>query len=303
MTSTPPTTVNEDVTYSYTIAATDPDGNPLTFLAPTLPAWLVFTAPATIAGIPAQTHIGPHNVTITVSDGIAPPVQHTFQITVAAVDDAPVIAAIPDQIATELVPFSVNLATFVTDADTPATSLVFSSTTPLPAGLALAANGVLSGIPLAAGIGDFAVGFRVSDGPNTVPATPPLHLTVLRAGRADLELSVVAAPHPVPLNTAATWTFTIKNNAPTVDVGGITLQAVFAGEVPFQFDAPIAGCTLTPSAGATNLSCTLGPLAGGATTSVAVTGRGTIAGDVFASASVVDRRSSAGRRNAAQRHG
>jgi len=286
VTSTPPTTVNEDVTYRYTVAATDPDGNPLTILAPTLPSWLTFTAPATIAGTPAETHVGPHSVTITVSDGIAPPVQHSFQITVRAVDDAPVIAAIPDQMATELVPFSVNLATFVTDADTPPASLVFTSTSPLPAGLALAANGILSGIPLAAGVGDFVVGFRVSDGPNTVPAAPPLNLTVLRAGRGDLELSVVAAPHPVPLNTAATWTFTIKNNAPSVDVGGITLQAVFAGEVPFQFDNPTAGCALTPSAGATNLSCTLGPLAGGATTSVALTGMGTSAGDVFASASI-----------------
>ena len=288
VTSSPPTAVNEDAAYSYTVTATDPDGEPLTFAAPTLPAWLSFNGTNTIAGTPQQADVGTHAVTMTVSAGAAPPVQHSFQIVVNSVDDAPVIASpIADQFATELAPFSLNLADFVSDADTQPGSLVYASTSALPAGLTLSPSGLLSGTPaLAISIGDFAVSFTVSDGPNAVPVAQPFRLTVLRAGRADLALSLAAGPNPVPLNTTATWTFTISNNAPQVAVGAISLQALFAGEVPFQFDTPVAGCTFTPSGNQTQMSCTLGGLAGGATTSAAFTGRGSFVGDVFATASV-----------------
>ncbi len=286
VTSFPALAVPEDVAYSYTITATDPDGNPLTFAAPTLPSWLVFTAPATISGTPTQDDVGAHGVTMTVADGIAGAVSQSFQITVDSVDDIPVIAApIPDQIATELAAFSLNLGDFVSDVDTAASSLSYAATTALPSGLTLGTTGILSGTPaFTTSVGDFVVGFEVSDGPNTVSGS--FNLTVLRAGRADLAVAVSAAPNPVALNTTATWTFTITNNAPLVDVGGISLQAAFAGEVPFQFAAPTNGCTISPAGNETQVSCTLGPLAGGATTAVTLAGTGSFAGDAFVTATV-----------------
>ena len=97
-----------------------------------------------------------------------------------------------------------------------------------------------------------------------------------------------ASPNPATLDTPTTWTLTITNRATQVGAPGVSLEATFAGEVPFVFDAPAtsSGCTLAPNGGQTRLTCALGPLAGGASAAVSLTGRGGFPGDVFASARV-----------------
>ena len=82
-----------------------------------------------------------------VSDGIAAAVVLRFQIAVQAVDNAPVVAAIVDQTATEGAAFDFDLSTFVTDADTPAGGITYSVIDGLPPGVTLASNGRLSGTP------------------------------------------------------------------------------------------------------------------------------------------------------------
>jgi hypothetical protein len=95
------------------------------------------------------------------------------------------------------------------------------------------------------------------------------------------------APTPVGLEAPVTWTVAIANRAAAVSAPGVTLEASFAGDVPFRFDAPATpGCTATASGNQTGISCTLGPLAGGASTTIAFTGRGSFAGDVFGRAAV-----------------
>jgi VCBS repeat-containing protein len=284
-TNAPPTTATEGVTYSYTMAGSDPDGGAVLFAAPTLPAWLAFTPPATISGTPTQANVGAHDVVVTISDGVGPAVAMPFRITVGDVDDQPVIAPIPPQTGTEGVPFTLNLAQFVTDADTPAQSIAFAAAGALPAGLSLSPAGVLSGVPQVTS-GAVTVAFTATD------ATPPavsgqFSFTVLRAGRADLALALSAAPNPVTIGTSATWTFTVANQSPTVEVPSFTLAATFGGDVPFRFDAPSTpACTASAAGNDTQLACTLGPLAGGASTSVTIAGNAALAGDVFASATV-----------------
>jgi surface protein with Ig-like domain/VCBS repeat protein/FG-GAP repeat protein len=109
---------------------------------------------------------------------------------------------------------------------------------------------------------------------------------VLRAGRADLSIAVSAAPNPVAFDVPAALTFTITNNAKDVEVGAVSLQAAVTGEVPFRFGAAPAGCTTTTADNETKLACTLGRLAGGASTTVSLPGSGGAAGDLFASATV-----------------
>ena len=221
---------------------------------------------------------------MTVADGLAPPVQQAFQVTVRSVDDSPVIAPIPDQTATENTPLSLNLAPFVTDVDTPPALLRFATTSPLPVGLTLSVGGLLAGTPLLAGVGDYTIELAVTDGPNG--ASGKFMLTVLRAGRADLAVSVAAAPDPVAVNTPATWTLTVTNNS-QVEVPSLSLTATFMGEVPFTFGSPSTpACALTPAGNTTQLECSLGPLAGGASTPVTLSGTGSVAGDVFATSTV-----------------
>jgi VCBS repeat-containing protein len=285
LTSSPERSVDEHTTYRYTLKASDPDNDALTIAAPVLPPWLAFTPPATITGTPEQKDVGVHNVRLTVSDGIAAAVEQAFQITVNPVNDPPVIKTIPDQSATERAPFQLSLATYVTDPDTPAASLVYAAVGALPTGFTLAPSGLLSGTAPAPAADPVTIRFTVNDGTSTVPGQ--LRLTLLRAGRVDLAVAVSAAPSPVALDTPAAFTFTITNSARDVEVGAVSLEAVISGEVPFRFGPPATpGCTATTTDRQTTLSCTLGALAGGATTAVSLSGSGALAGDLFASATV-----------------
>lgn len=285
--SSPPTTATEGVTYRYTLMASDPDGTTPTVSAPTLPAWLAFQAPATIAGTPSEDDAGTHGVTMRITDGTADPVEQRFEITVTAVDNAPSIATIPEQTATENTPFELDLTRFVSDDDTELGTLTYAATAGVPSGLTLSPAGVLSGTPeVATSVGTHTVRLTVADATTKVPAQ--FSLAVLPAGRVDLAVTMSASPNPVPLDTPTSWTTTVTNRAPQVGAAGASLEVTFAGEVPFSFDAPpaSAGCTLTPSGSQSLLKCSLGALAGGASTSVTLTGRGSVAGDVFAAANV-----------------
>ena len=281
----PQMTATEGRTYRYTLAASDPDDDPLTIAAPTLPSWLAFAPPATISGTPGAADVGNHAVTMTAADGIAPAAELRFSIAVTGVDDAPQIGLIPEQTATEGSPFDFDLAAFVTDSDTAPADLRYAVTRPLPRGLALSTAGRLTGTPaVGENVGTHAVAFTVADAATTVRGE--LSLVVLAAGRVDLATSMSVVPSPVTLDGPATWTVTVENRA-QVASSGASLQASFVGDVPFRFDAPVTpGCTMTPAGNQNSLSCLLGPIAGNASTSVTLTGRGSFAGDVFGKATV-----------------
>ena len=91
-TSTPVLTATQGVTYTYAVAATDPDlpyGDVLTVTAPiTLPAWLTLTdhgdGTATLSGIPTNAHIGSHPVTLKVTDSGGLFAEQSFTVTVTA---------------------------------------------------------------------------------------------------------------------------------------------------------------------------------------------------------------------------
>src|SRR5688572_4707525 len=289
-TNAPEMTATEGVTYKYELGAADPDRTTPTISAPTLPSWLTFTPPATISGTPGDDDVGTHDVTMSMTDGIAPVVPYSFRITVEDVDIPPSIATIPEQTATEGTPFDLDLASFVRDDDTLAGSLTYAHTSGLPAGLSLSAAGRISGTPQLGASGTHTVKFTVADAANTGPRAPTgqFRLVVLPAGRVDLAVAISASPNPITLDTPTTWTLTVTNRAPQVQAPGASLAATFAGQVPFRFDPPppTSGCTLAPSGDQTNVSCAIGPLAGGASATITLTGRSGFAGDVFARASV-----------------
>ena len=92
--STHITSATEDALYTYTITATDPDGNEqavYTYDATTNPDWLSFTdngdGTATLTGTPDNSDVGDHTVSFSVSDGTATDTA-SFTITVANTQDA-----------------------------------------------------------------------------------------------------------------------------------------------------------------------------------------------------------------------
>ncbi len=169
-TSSPVTSAAQDALYSYTIDATDPDGDPLTIDATTLPAWLTFTdngdGTATLSGTPTDTEVGSHSVVLSISDGSLSDSQ-SFTIVVGNVNDAPSFTSTAPTSATQNTLYSYTIATTDPDGD----PLTIDAPT-LPAWLTFTDNGdgtaILSGTPSNTEVGNHNVVLEVSDGASTV---------------------------------------------------------------------------------------------------------------------------------------
>ena len=147
--------------YSYTLAATDADGDTLTMSATTLPDWLMFDAASgVLSGMPADTDGGDSAIVLVVSDG-TDEVTQSFTITVTVpepVNTAPTITSSANTNGTVDVSYTYTLA--ATDAD--GDSLEWSSVI-LPVWSTFdTSTGVLSGTPDEAGSN--SVELMVSDG-------------------------------------------------------------------------------------------------------------------------------------------
>ena len=95
----PPASVSEGASYSFTPSASDADGDPLAFDIVNLPAWASFdTATGRLFGTPAAGDAGLYaDITITVTDGQAQAALGPFAIDVRAVasNSVPVISGSP----------------------------------------------------------------------------------------------------------------------------------------------------------------------------------------------------------------
>jgi len=160
--STGSVTVKSGSEYSYTLSSADSDGDSLTLSASSLPAWLSFDeAMGVLSGTPADSDVGNHDITLTVSDGTAE-ITQTFTIAVTLVDavnTAPVINSAAIETIEVGSAYSYTLA--ATDAD--ADSLAMSATT-IPAWLSFDdSTGILSGTPAESDIGEHAIILSVTD--------------------------------------------------------------------------------------------------------------------------------------------
>jgi VCBS repeat-containing protein len=267
----------------------DPDGDSLgaVLVANATHGIVVLNGNGSFTYTPAADYTGPDSFTYRATDGSLSSNTATVSLTVVPVNVAPV--AVADSYTTvESTPLTVPAkGVLANDTDRDGDPLTAVSVgAPAHGTVALSPDGSFTYTPTPHYTGTDTFTYRANDGKlNSDPAT--VTITVTPAPRADLALSLSAAPNPVVLGAAATWTFAIKNNSPTVDVPGVTLTATFAGEVPFQFDAPTdPGCTLSVAGSATQLSCTLGAVAATMTRTLTLTGHGGFAGDVFANAKV-----------------
>jgi len=171
-TSAPVTAATQGVTYTYAVAATDPDlpyGDALTITAPTLPAWLTLTdhgdGTATLSGTPSNADVGAHPVVLRVTDSGGLTDTQSFTVTVANVNDAPAFTSAPVTAATQDMPYTYAITT--TDPDLPHGDALTITAPTLPAWLTLTDHGdgtaSLSGTPGSAQVGNHSVVLRVTD--------------------------------------------------------------------------------------------------------------------------------------------
>jgi hypothetical protein len=172
----------EDAAYAGTIAgsATDADSDPLAYAKVGGPAWLNVATDGTLSGTPANGDVGANAFTVSVSDGIASPVEATLNTTVINTNDAPVFVAAPiiGSNATETVAYISSIADSASDDDgDPLTYAKVSG----PAWLSVAANGDLTGTPTNVDLGMNMFTVSVSD-------------SIAVAVEANLEITVNSAP-------------------------------------------------------------------------------------------------------------
>jgi beta propeller repeat protein len=148
--------VNENALLSFSVSATDPDGQTLTYSVSGLPSGAVF-ASQTFTWTPSYDQAGIFTLTFTADDGQAQD-SDTIAITVINVNRAPVLAAINNQSA-----WTGNALTFSISATDPDGDSVTYSASGLPAGAAFNAT-TFDWTPTHAQTGTYSVTFYASDG-------------------------------------------------------------------------------------------------------------------------------------------
>ena len=157
-TSSPVTTANETVNYTYRPRTNDIDGDIVTVIATTLPSWLSFNG-TTLSGVPGVANAGDHTVTLRASDGNGGTAIQTFTVTVAAASNtAPVFTSIPITNVQSTTPYTYVPTTSDADGDT-----VSITATTLPSWLSFDGT-TLSGTPTATDVGTHNVTLTADDG-------------------------------------------------------------------------------------------------------------------------------------------
>ncbi|MBC8233690.1 putative Ig domain-containing protein [bacterium] len=162
ITSSPLTTATEDDLYSYDVDATDPDvGDVLAYSLTTSPAGMMIdAATGLIEWTPTNEQVGDNGVVVQVTDLAGATGTQPFTITVANVNDPPVITSTPVTTATEDTLYSYVVV--ATDPDV-GDILTFSLPT-FPAGMTIdSSTGLITWTPTNAQVGDNPVSVRVED--------------------------------------------------------------------------------------------------------------------------------------------
>lgn len=192
--NTPPTiagsgaaTLTTGQGYSFTPAATDPDGQSLMFSIANRPAWANFSqSTGRLSGTPSSAAVGEYtDIRISVSDGQATAALSPFSISVNQANRAPTISGTPPASVLEGQAYAFAPNSGDADGD----PLIFTiANRPVWASFD-AVTGRLSGTPAAGTAGSYAnVMIRVSDGTATV-SLPAFTVNVQSSANGSTRLS------------------------------------------------------------------------------------------------------------------
>jgi len=223
-TSSDITTTNEDSVYTYTITISDEDGDISAITANTLPNWLTLTDngdnTATLTGTPLQEHVGDNNVIIVASDPNGGVTNHSFTISVANVNDAPVFTSSDITTTNEDSVYTYTITISDEDGDI---SAITANT--LPTWLTLTDNGdntaTLTGTPLQEHIGDNNVIIVASD-PNGGVTNHSFTISVANVNDAP----VFTSSDITTTNEDSVYTYTITVSDEDGDISAITANTL-----------------------------------------------------------------------------
>jgi gliding motility-associated-like protein len=154
--------VDEDSPYSYTVSGDDVDSlDVISFSSPVKPSWLTFDEmTGVLTGIPSNSEVGLHQVTLRVSDGYVK-VDQSFTIVVKNVNDAPLFTSQSVTAIYEDERYTYVLAALDVDKDTFLSYVVLEK----PQWLSFDINQhLLYGTPMNKDIGSHVIRLQVTDG-------------------------------------------------------------------------------------------------------------------------------------------
>ena len=231
----------ENAAITLAVAASDPDGNSLTYSATGLPpALTIHPATGVISGTLSYASAGTHPVTVTATDTALATGSTTFTWTVTDVNRAPVLTAVADQTSAEHA--TITLPLVASDPD--GTALTYSATGLPPALTINAATGVISGTLSFTSAGAHTVTVTATDLAGATGSTnftwtvtnvnrPPVLTAVAdqtSAENAAITLALVASdPDGDTLTYSATGLPAGLTIAPTTGVISGTLSYASAG--------------------------------------------------------------------------
>jgi len=174
----PDRTVEAGAPVSFTLSASDPDNDTLTYSATGLPSGATLNAATgAFAWTPTAAQLGTHTITFTVRDPAGLTASQSMVITVTLANRPPTLDDPGDRNVTAGTPVTFTLSASDPDGD----ALTFSATG-LPAGATLnAATGAFAWTPTAAQLGTHAITFKATD-PAGLYATQSVTITVGTAG-------------------------------------------------------------------------------------------------------------------------
>jgi hypothetical protein len=234
ITGTPAATVQAGSTYSFQPAASDADGNKLTFAVANKPGWASFsTTSGQLSGTPGTTNVGTYsNITISVSDGTATVSLPAFSIVVSVpAVSPPTIVGTPGTQAQAGTAYS-----FTPTARDPAGKALSFSVQNKPRWAAFSiATGQLSGTPASSDVGtDSNIIITVSDGAASA-ALKAFSITV-----------AAAASSPQTVGTA-----TLKWVAPKTNTDGSAITNLSGYVISYGTSATVLSQTVSISSPAT----------------------------------------------------
>jgi len=203
--------VNENVLLTFTLSASDADGDTLTYAANTLPSGATLnSSTGAFSWTPSYSQAGSYSITFSVNDGHTGTDSETITITVNNVNRAPVLGTLTDKSVNE----NATLTFTVTATDADSDTLTYSATSGLPSGATLnSSTGAFSWTPSYSQSGTYSVTFRVSDA--TLNDSKTITITVVNVN----QVPVLASISNKTVAENATLTFTLS----ATDADGDTL--------------------------------------------------------------------------------
>ena len=198
-------TVNENADLTFTVTASDPDKDKLTYSASGLPAEDTFNTNSHIfSWTPTYSQAGSHVVTFSVNDGtgVGGTDSETITITVNNVNTIPVLANISNKNVDGNSNLTFTLSASDKDGDTPVYSVIG-----LPSGASLdSSTGVFSWTPTNSQEGRYDVTFNVSDG-NGRTDSKAITITVNNVNSLP---KITGLGNKKKVNANSTLSFTLK---------------------------------------------------------------------------------------------